>query len=45
MDRKTLKAKIKVSMPACGWLSPWFSLYVKFPSLVRFAIVVEWPGN
>ena len=40
MDRKMLRAEINASVLRCGAPSAWFSLLVKFPSPVIFAIVL-----
>ena len=40
MDRKMFKAEKNFRMPAGDALSAWFSLLVKFPSPVMFAIGV-----
>jgi len=40
MDRKMSKAEIYASVPSIDALSTWFSLLVKLPSPLMFAIVL-----
>jgi hypothetical protein len=42
MDRKMFKAEKNSSVPACGALTTWISLLVKFPFPVMFTIALVW---